>query len=226
MFLNEFKSFVKRLTELYPPPENSNTVFGDEDIRNFEKILGTELPSDYYEFLEAYGYGSFDSYFYVNNPFIENGTEIFLSENNEQKEIYAFLERDVNETINGQITFVDCKFVNGQPEVVAGNPELAETMRTEVIDGYTRSKIKAFGNHFPYAFYPDKTDGLIFIGHTDDEDFFYRYSDGRYSIVMYDADYYEFDMTFTEFVYNYLTKKIRLPMQNDDTDWKFIHFEE
>ncbi len=224
--MQESESFIDLICKNYPAPENSNTLFGDDDIRNFEKALGAELPSDYYEFLKVYGFGSFSDYFYISNPFIENGTEIFISENARQKEIYAFLERDVDKTINGWITFIDCRFVDGQVEVVAGNPELLETMRTEKIDGYTRSKIIAFGDHFPYAFYPDKSNGLIFIGHTDDEDFFYRYSDGKYSIVMYDCDYYEFDMTFTEFVYNYLTAKIKLPMGNEETEWEFIPFEE
>lgn len=218
------KNFLSLICELYPPPENPNTLFSDDDIINFEKALGTELPADYYEFLKMYGFGSFSDYFYINNPFIENGTEIFIAENNQQKENYTFLERNVNEKINGKLTFVDCRFVNGKLEVVAGNPELAETMRTEKIDDYTRSKIIAFGDHSPYGFYPDEPDGLIFIGHTDDDDFFYRYSDGKYSIVKYDSDYYEFDMTFTEFVYGYLTAKIKLPMMNDDTEWEFIPY--
>lgn len=97
-------------------------------------------------------------------------------------------------------------------------------MRMEKTDAYTRSKIIKFGDHFPYKFYPEKTDGLIFIGYTDDEDFFYRYSGGRESIVIYSSDYYEFDMSFTEFVYSYLTKKIKLPMSNDETEWEFISY--
>lgn len=218
------ESYVKSLCKRYPPPEKSNTLFSDDDIINFEKALGIELPSDYYEFLKVYGFGSFSDYFYINNPFIENGTEIFIAENNYQKENYAFLECNVSEKINGKPTFVDCKFINGHLAVTAGNPELTETMHTEKIDSYTRSRIIAFGNHYPYGFYPDKPDGLIFIGHTDDDDFFYRCSAGKYSIVMYDSDYYEFDMTFTEFVYGYLTTKIKLPMMNDDTDWEFIPY--
>lgn len=218
--MRKSESFLNRLCETYPPPENPNTVFSDEDIEKFEKALGTELPSDYYEFLKTYGYGCFSDYVYINNPFIENGTEIFISDNIEQKEIYAFLERDYSENDS-----IDCKFVNGQLKVVAGNPEFVETMRTEKIDDYTRSKIIAFGEHYPYSFYPEEPDGLIFVGHTDEEDFFYRYSDGKHSIVMYDCGYYEFDMTFTEFMYNYLTETIKIPMQSGDTDWEFIPWE-
>lgn len=217
-------NFLSLICELYPPPESPNAPFSDDDIINFEKALGTELPSDYYEFLKMYGFGSFSDYFYINNPFIENGTEIFIAENKQQKEYNAFLKSSFSEKINGKPTFVDCRFVNGQLEVVAGNPELTETMRTEKIDDYTRSRIIALGYNFPYSFYPDKPDGLIFIGHTDDDDFFYRYSDGKYSIVKYDSEYYEFDMTFTEFVYGYLTAKIKLPMMNDDTEWEFIPY--
>lgn len=220
----ESDSFLSRICELYPPPENPNTLFSDDDIINFEKALGIELPADYYGFLKVYGFGSFSEYFYINNPFIENGTEIFISDNSCQKENYAFLTNTFNEKINGKPAFVDCKFVNGQLKVIAGNPELTETIRTERIDDYTRNRIIVFGDNFPYGFYPDEEGGLIFIGHTDDEDFFYRYYGGKYSIVMYNSDYYEFDMTFTEFVYNYLTAKIKLPMMSDETDWEFIPF--
>lgn len=215
------ESFLNKICVLYPPPEKPDTVFGEDDIKRFEKALGTELPSDYYEFLKTYGFGSFSEYFYINNPFIENDTEAFISDNAEQKEIYDFLERDYKDNVN---CCVDCRFVNGQVKVFSGNPEFVECMRTEKIDDYTRSKIIAFGNHYPYAFYPDEPDGLIFIGYTDDVDFFYRYSDGKHRIVMMDYGCYEFDMTCTEFVYNYLMKKIKLPMQNDEADWKFVPF--
>ncbi len=220
--MRQAESFLSKICVLYPPPEKVNTVFGEDDIKSFENILGTELPSDYYEFLKIYGFGSFSDYFYINNPFVENGTEIFISENAGQKEIYDFLDRDNRKDIHNCL---DCKFVNGQVKVFSGNPALVEYMRTEVIDDYTRSKIIAFGDHYSYAFYPDEPDGLIFLGHTDDMDFFYRYSDGKQSIVVYDEYYYEFDMTFTEFVYNYLTAKIKLPMWNDETDWEFVSYE-
>lgn len=218
--MRQAESFLGRICELYPPPEKVNTVFSESDIKRFENILGTELPSDYYELLKTYGYGSFSDYFYINNPFVENGTEIFISDNAKQKEIYDFLELDYDIYYH-----VECKFVDGQVKVLSGNPELLETMRIEVIDDYTRSKIIAFGEHYPYTFYPDEPDGLIFLGHTDDLDFFYRCSDGKQSIVVYDEGYYEFDMTFTEFVYNYLTAKIKLPMWNDETEWEFVPYD-
>lgn len=222
--MRDSESFLKFICDLYPPPEKININFSNEDINKFESALGTELPYDYYEFLKVYGYGSFSDYFYINNPFIENDTENFISENNQRKEDYNFLERNAYEKINGKLTFADCIFIDGKTVVTAGNPELVGYMRMEKTDVYTRSKIIKFGDHFPYEFYLEKNYGLIFIAYTDDEDFFYRYSGGRGSIVIYSSDYYEFDMSFTEFVYGYLTKKIKLPMSNDETEWEFISY--
>lgn len=214
-------SFIAELCKRYPPPNKPNSDFTDKDIAEFEKALGTELPSDYYEFLKLYGYGSFNDYFYINYPFTENGAEIFISENEERKEDYDFLELDSYNGNGGVPLFVDCKFVDGELTVTAGNAELAEFLRAEKIDAYTRSKITALGDHYPYDFYPEDG-GLIFIGYTDDEEFFLRFSDGKESIVMYSEGYYEFNMSFSEFVYGYLTQKIKLPMQlEDNSEWEF-----
>lgn len=218
-------SLLSRICELYSPPDKPNADFTDKDILAFEKALGTELPSDYYEFLKTYGHGSFNDYFYVNYPFTENGTEDFISDNNERRENYDFLEKDAYEKINGKAVFVDCRFIDRKLTVTAGNAELAEFLHTEKIDAYTRDKIIALGDHYPYEFYPEEG-GLIFLGYTDDEEFFIRFTDGKASIVMYSDGYYEFDMSLTEFIYGYLTQTIKLPMMNEEnTDWKFCVYE-
>lgn len=108
--------------------------------------------------------------------------------------------------------------------MVNGNPQNATFLRTEKIDWYTRSKILAFGDHYPYDFYPNKN-GLLCFGRTDDDDFFVRIHGTRTSIVLYSEGYYEFDMGITEFIYGFLTQTIQLPMQNENnTDWHFVPY--
>lgn len=221
----ESKSFVKKINERYPAPEIPNADFTNEDISAFEKALSTELPSDYYEFLKLYGFGSFSDYFYVCYPFTENGTNNFISDLRQKKELYENLEADTCAFSSDRDTRIDCKFVDGKLVIINGEQEIVETMRTEKIDLYTRSKIIAFGNHFPYKLYPDEG-GLIFWGYTDDADFFLRYNDGKISVVILDLDYYEFDMSITEFIYEYLTRKIKIPMIGDDDNWEYTVYME
>lgn len=77
-------SFVDQIQQVYTPPKKVNVSFEDKDIEVFETALGIALPSDYYEFLHVYGYGSFDDYFYIWHPFIKHGIEYFIEE---QKQI-------------------------------------------------------------------------------------------------------------------------------------------
>ena len=165
--------WLNKLIEKYPPPENPNNNFNDEDIAAFEKALGTSLPADFYAFLHAYGYGTFSSYIYINYPFTQNGSEIFMEEQQQRNENYNYLEADYEVPMNVRQTFLDCRFIDGEPAVTSGNPDLLEFMRCEKIDSFTRSKIIAFGNHFPYPFYPEEG-GLLFIGWSDDDDSAHR----------------------------------------------------
>ena len=217
--------WLEKLTSKYPPPESPNNSFTDADISAFEKALGTSLPADYYAFLRAYGYGSFSDYIYINYPFDENGFEVFMEEQQQRRENYDYLEADNKIPMDGRQTFIDCRFNNGEPVVTGGNADLLEFMRCEEIDSFTRSKIIAFGNHFPYPFYPDEG-GLIFIVRTDDREFFLRKTGKKFTIVMYDLDYYEFDMSFTEFLYCFMTMTIKLPMMwDEEQDWQFERYE-
>ncbi|MBR1824761.1 MAG: hypothetical protein IJ779_11110, partial [Ruminococcus sp.] len=167
----------------------------------------------------------FSDYIYINYPFDGNGFEVFMEEQQQRRENYDYLEADNKIPMDGRQTFLDCRFVNGEPVVTGGNADLLEFMRCEKIDSFTRSKIIAFGNHFPYPFYPDEG-GLIFIGWTDDREFFLRKTGKKFTIVMYDLDYYEFDMSFTEFLYCFMTMTIKLPMMWDEEhDWQFERYE-
>ena len=180
--------WLAKLASKYPTPENPNNSFTDADISAFENALGTSLPEDYYAFLREYGDGTFSSYIYINYPFGDNGSEVFMDEQQQRR---------------------------------GGNADLLEFMRCENIDSFTRSKIIAFGNHYPYPFYPDEG-GLIFIGWTDDSEFFLRKTGDKFTVVMYVDNYYEFDMSFTEFLYCYMTSTIKLPMMwDEEQDWEF-----
>ena len=218
--MKENHKFLELLLQAFPPPESPEPEFSDADIQALENEFGTALPEDYYAFLRAYGDGTFSTYFYVNHPFAES-TETLAETNQQRKENYALLESDYF----SDVYIIDGRFQNQEFTVTKGNPELAEFLRTEKIDAFTRSKIIALGNHYPYPFYPERKDGLIFWGYTDDEEFFLRKNQDRISIVLYDCGYYEFDMSMTEFIYYWLTNQIRLPMQAEEPiDWEFIPF--
>lgn len=197
--------------------------FDEKDIQRFEKELGLELPSDFYDYLKIYGNGSFDEYFYIWCPFWENGTEDFLKYTTQAEENYHFLEKNMLD--RSPSSHIDCKFCDNEIVVVNGDPKYVEFLRTEKIDIHTRSKILALGDHFPYEFYPLEN-GLLSFGRTDDDEFFVRVHDNKTSIVLYgDGGYYEFDMGITEFIYEYLTQTIKLPMQNENNvNWQFIPY--
>lgn len=215
----EVHSFVDEIQHKYPPPSNNKIHFDINDIHAFENAFGEEFPSDFYDFLQPYGHGSFGEYFYIWNPFIDDGVQYFIKANKQAKEDYAYLERRLSST------GIDCKFSNGELIVINGDKKYAEFLRVEKIDKYTRSKIIALGDHYPYDFFPEK-EGLIYFGRTDDADFFLRVHGKKTSIVMYDDGcYYEFEMGITEFIYRYLTKTIKLPMMDDDADWTFIAYD-
>lgn len=210
--------YVEKLLEKYPAPKEIRTDFTNEDIRVFEEQLGIRLPKDYYAFLRAYGQGSFSDYFYIWHPFANaEPAKWFLAETKECAENYAMLEEPF--LSDG----VDGKFVNGEFVQIRGKAELAEFLRVEKIDAHTRAKILFLGDHYPYDFYP-KEGGLLYIGRTDDEDFFLRMDCGKQTIVMYSDGYYEFDMTITEFIYEYLTCAIRIPMGHDEDEWEFVAY--
>lgn len=221
----EVHSFINELRHKYPPASNNKVRFGRNDIRSFERVFGAGFPSDFYDFLRVYGHGSFNEYFYIWNPFIDGGIKQFIKENEQAKENYNYLERNILSGNSIAVDWaIDCKFTNHELIVLNGDKRYAEFLRTEKIDEYTQSKIIALGNHYPYEFFPNKA-GLIYFGRTDDDDFFIRIQDKKTSIVMYSNGYYEFEMGITEFIYGYLTKKIKLPMMNDETDWAFVVYD-
>lgn len=60
---------LAELMQLVPPPDEPFEVGTLKQWRSVEKKLGTELPTDYREFVFAYGSGLFAGLYRVYNPF-------------------------------------------------------------------------------------------------------------------------------------------------------------
>jgi ankyrin repeat protein len=60
---------LKKLLKLVPPPESPMEVGSKSDWSRVERELGTALPSDYKQFVDRYGSGTFAKIFYIFNPF-------------------------------------------------------------------------------------------------------------------------------------------------------------
>ncbi len=68
--------FLERLVEMVPPPE---TPFSSGDQKAFlavEKELGRALPSDFKQLIATYGYGLWQRFWCVLNPFIGDGKQV------------------------------------------------------------------------------------------------------------------------------------------------------
>lgn len=62
---------IERLKAVLRPPETPLEVPNESDWMRAERVL-TRLPSDYREFLEAYGTGAIDQFLWVYNPASQN----------------------------------------------------------------------------------------------------------------------------------------------------------
>jgi len=61
------QSFIKDITELMDPPASPAYAVGD--WANVERECGITFPKDFKEFIEAYGAGWINEFFYVMSPF-------------------------------------------------------------------------------------------------------------------------------------------------------------
>ena len=89
-------------------------------------------------------------------------------------------------------------------------------------DDEIRSKLIKCGTGYPYHFYKNGT-GLIYWGRTDDCNFFWNYYSDKYSVVAYcDNDFYEFNMSFSEFLFYFLDGEIKglYDFNNEFTTYK------
>lgn len=63
---------LTRLKEILPPPELKKEASRADEWISVESTIGTELPSDYKEFIDLYGSGSIDRFLTIFDPFSRN----------------------------------------------------------------------------------------------------------------------------------------------------------
>ena len=63
---------LTQLLRIAPPPNNPKEIGSPKSWEKLEARLGVSLPTDYKEFIDAYGAGSFDGLITPYNPFAEN----------------------------------------------------------------------------------------------------------------------------------------------------------
>ncbi|MGH3118185.1 MAG: Lsr2 family DNA-binding protein [Streptomyces sp.] len=83
---------LDRLAELCPPPTRRIPEQPQPDWDTVERILGTRLPEDYKQLVEAYGPGQFNSFLSIYQPRSYAPTD-FLDIEGETPSIRAALER-------------------------------------------------------------------------------------------------------------------------------------
>ncbi len=209
--LNEKINFVDKLVQTYNPPQDPKCVV-DNDVRvTIENRLDATLPEDYYDYINAFGNGSFSSYVKVFNFFRTDGVDEYFQEVEENKGVIDDLKKiramyGMNDSVvcveNGEVVSVDKR--NTNEGSLSGFDELSN-ISLDVFNESTQLKIKKYGVGYPYEFYNDGV-GLIYWGRTDDVNFYWNYYKNGYTIIVYMENniFYEFDMSFSEFLYNFL----------------------
>ena len=84
---------IDALLRLVPPPPKPTEVASLKKWRDIERKLGTKLPSDYREFVFAYGTGLFAGFYRVYNPFAASEYIALLP----QVQTVCEMERDFKE---------------------------------------------------------------------------------------------------------------------------------
>ena len=224
-------NYVKKLSSEFKPPRKL-LYKTDKNIRTeTEEKIGAALPDDYYDFIDKFGYGTFDYYVYVHNFFSEDGADEYFD--------YA---KTCAETMNEEKalraeTFIDTSvyMANGEiSETVTennDNEEAAEDLDPEILDTLEigcRDKLICYGTGFPYQFLSETGNGtgLVYFGYSDDFNFFWNYKENGYTVIMYYDDYYfEYKMSFSEFLYNYIKGNV-FPYPYDEDEIEYEVFED
>ncbi|MDE7293118.1 MAG: hypothetical protein K2N72_01705 [Oscillospiraceae bacterium] len=186
---DENKSYVEQLAKEFYFGKSPHWIVDEAIKTDVEERIGTNLPGDYYEFINLFGFGSFSNYVKIENFFRPDGVEEYFAETecnaetmSEMKDMFGYDDDDVNDIP------VDC------------------------FDEDIRKRIVSSGYGFPYNFFSKSNGcGLIYWGRTDDVDFYWNYTGDSYSIIVYMDDncFYEFNMSFSEFLYNFLHGKMK-----------------
>ncbi len=211
----------KLADEFYPNGIPKCTV--NEKIKSeFEESLGVHLPDDYYDYINAFGNGSFDDYLRVFNVFISDGINKY------------FCEAGVNEE-----TMTSIKEIWGMDDLVYevedGRIKYKEKedyhllkINIDDFDENVRKKMTRCGIGLPYDFSKCGNSGLIYWGRTDDVNFFWNYdkNNEKFYIVAYEENnaFYEFDMSLTEFMYCLLHGEMER-IVSYDSNWTYVEYE-
>lgn len=193
-------NYVVKLSEKYAPPQNQQGTVTDNVKTDFEKELGTALPDDYYDYINTFGDGSFSEYVRITYPFV---SDEYFEESRENSDIY----NDIKKMRKTYAAGDSVASFDENGDIIIEKEYNDEFKRNVFIPDNKdiRSKIVRFGFGFPFDFYKNGN-GLVYFGHTDDHNFFWNFYDDNYTIVMYgdSDDFYEYDMSFSEFVYYFL----------------------
>lgn len=198
------KSYVDELIKMFGISGTPEYTVDDTVKKEFEQRLGKTLPDDYYEFLNAFGYAIFSDYLTVTDPFVPDGIESYFEEYDFNKYWYY----DAKSIFDSGAKAV--KDENGSLKIISDpynlfpNINLDSKKRNDTV----YDKLLCIGFGYPYDFFENDS-GLVFWGYTDDCQFYWNFSGDDYTVVVYcDDEYYEYDMSFSEFLYHYLNGNI------------------
>lgn len=201
---NMKRSYVNELRREFNKSGTPKYVVDEAIKEEFEQRLGRLLPDDYYEFLNAFGHANFGDYLTVVDPFIPNGIESYF----EDFDFYKHWYYDAKSTLDIGAKAVkdengDMKII-GDPNNLLNNIDFDEKKRNNMV----YDKLLCIGFGYPYDFLKNDS-GLVFWGETDDCQFYWNFNGSDYTIVVFcDDEYYEYDMSFSEFLYHYLNGNI------------------
>lgn len=208
------EKYVEKLAKEFNAPSDPGCTVDNNIKADVEKRLGVNLPGDYYDYINSFGYGSFSYSVKVANFFRKNGVEEYFQEIDDNREIMddqrsmrnAFgLGDSVIYVENGEIVSKDKN--NTEDGSLSDYDEL-ESASIDAFEDEIKDKIIRFGIGFPYDYF-DNGRGLLYFGNTDDCNFFWNIDSDKCTVVAYmDVSFCEFDMTFSEFLYHFLHGKI------------------
>ena len=96
--------YMKRLSEMVPPPAEPFEVGNLENFAKVEAELGLALPADYKQVILTYGSGQWQGFWYILNPFTKNEfLNLIIQSKNRRPMNWNMLdsERELRESYKG-----------------------------------------------------------------------------------------------------------------------------
>lgn len=186
----------------------------------FEKRLGISLPNDYYDYINSFGDGCYSDCIKIFNIFRENGIHEYFDEVSVNEDTMTSCKK-MRELLgfNDVVHNVEDGEIISEPTVDYKVVDIVD------FDEVVKTKIIRCGLGLPYNFSENGSYGLIYFGYADDFNFFWNYDCEKFTVVVFDEDnsFYEFDMSFTEFLYDLLHGK--MPHITDcDDNWTYEEY--